>query len=153
MPTHITPILPRFGELDPYNHVNHAVYLSYFEYARCVALEEIGMALPDLSERDVQIIVTQLEMQFKAPATARDVLRIETEVADIRRASTRWHQRVVRVPDDAAGAADAASAAGEIAAGEVLVSGVITAAVCDNKGKPRRPPPDLMAALENLRAN
>ena len=98
MPTHITPILPRFGELDPYNHVNHAVYLSYFEYARCVALEEIGMALPDLSERDVQIIVTQLEMQFKAPATARDVLRIETEVADIRRASSRWHQRVVRVP-------------------------------------------------------
>ena len=60
MPIHSTSIVPRFGELDPYNHVNHAAYVAYFEAARCVALADIGMALPDLSDRGIQIVVTNL---------------------------------------------------------------------------------------------
>ena len=170
MPTHITPVVPRFGELDPYNHVNHAVYVSYFEAARCVALESIGMALPDLTERDIQIVVTQLEMQFKAPATARDLLQIETEVVEIRRASTRWQQRILRdpsgsgvdgpnanVPGASGPNASGQGASGADASGQqgpaVLVTGTLTAAICDNQGKPCRPPADLMAALEHLRSN
>ena len=34
---HETTIAVRFSELDPYGHVNHAVYLTYFEQARCEA--------------------------------------------------------------------------------------------------------------------
>jgi len=49
MATHATQIVPRFGELDPYNHVNHAVYVSYFAAARCLALESADLALPDRS--------------------------------------------------------------------------------------------------------
>ena len=49
MPAHRTTIVPRFGELDPYNHVNHAAYVAYFEAARCVALDDIEMSLSDLS--------------------------------------------------------------------------------------------------------
>ena len=133
MATHSTQIVPRFGELDPYNHVNHAVYVSYFEAARCVALEDVGMALPDLSDENVQIVVTNLEVRFREPATARDTLRIETEVAELRRASTKWNQRIIREADDT-----------------VLVQAQLTAAVCDNVGKPRRPPPDFMSRLEAL---
>ena len=133
MATHSTQIVPRFGELDPYNHVNHAVYVSYFEAARCVALEDVGMALPDLSDENVQIVVTNLEVRFREPATARDTLRIETEVAELRRASTKWNQRIIREADDT-----------------VLVQAQLTAAVCDNAGKPRRPPPDFMSRLEAL---
>ncbi|WP_428117162.1 acyl-CoA thioesterase [Candidatus Poriferisodalis sp.] len=133
MATHSTQIVPRFGELDPYNHVNHAVYVSYFEAARCVALEDAGMALPDLSDENVQIVVTNLEVRFREPATARDTLRIETEVAELRRASTKWNQRIIREADDT-----------------VLVQAQLTAAVCDNAGKPRRPPPHFMSRLEAL---
>ena len=133
MATHSTQIVPRFGELDPYNHVNHAVYVSYFEAARCVALEDVGMALPDLSDENVQIVVTNLEVRFREPATARDTLRIETEVAELRRASTKWNQRIIREADDT-----------------VLVQAQLTAAVCDNAGKPRRPPPDFMSRLGAL---
>ena len=35
----------RFGELYPYNHVNHAVYISYFEAARVELLMEAGYSL------------------------------------------------------------------------------------------------------------
>ncbi len=150
MATHITLVVPRFGELDPYNHVNHAVYVSYFEASRCVALESIGMSLPDLTDQDVLIIVTQLEMQFKAPATARDVLRIETEVVEIKRASTRWAQRVVRESTSGSGGSDGSNGSGGAAGELVLVTGLITAAICNNQGKPRRPPPDLMEALKQL---
>lgn len=146
MPTHIMPVLPRFGELDPYNHVNHAVYVSYFEAARCSALEDIGMSLPDLSERNVQIVATQLEMRFIAPATARDRLWVETEVVEIRRASSRWMQKIV-LDRTYGGDADPGH---DIKDEAVLVTGLVTAAVCDNAGKPRRPPPDLMEALTRL---
>ncbi|WP_420621626.1 acyl-CoA thioesterase [Candidatus Poriferisodalis sp.] len=135
MATHATTIVPRFGELDPYNHVNHAVYVSYFEAARCVALESADLALPDLSNQNVQIVVTNLEVRFREPATARDTLRVETELAERRRASTRWQQRIIREADEA-----------------VLVEADLVAAICDNDGKPRRPPPDLMGKLEALLA-
>jgi len=133
MATHATQIVPRFGELDPYNHVNHAVYVSYFEAARCLALESADLALPDLSDQDVQIVVTNLEVRFRAPATARDTLRVETELVGRRRASTRWQQRIIRESDDA-----------------VLVEGQLTAAICDNNGRPRRPPPGLMDKFDAL---
>lgn len=133
MATHSTPIVPRFGELDPYNHVNHSVYVAYFEAARCIALEDIGMALSDLAERGVQIVVTNLEVKFREPATGRDRLCVETEVAELRRASSRWAQRVVRETD-----------------GKVLVEGVVTLGVCDAAGKPTRPPADLMEAMATL---
>ena len=125
--------MPRFGELDPYNHVNHAVYVSYFEAARCLALESADLALPDLSDQDVQIVVTQLEVRFREPATARDTLRVETELIERRRASTRWAQRILRVSDDA-----------------LLVEGRLTAAICSNDGKPRRPPLGLMDKFDAL---
>ena len=67
------------------------------------------------------------------PATARDRLVVETEVAEVRRASSRWAQRIRRVGDD-----------------RVLVEGMVTAGVCDAAGKPMRPPADLMAALATL---
>lgn len=133
MATHTTPIIPRFGELDPYNHVNHAVYVAYFEAARCVALEDIGMALSDLAERGVQIVVTTVEVRFREPATGRDRLTVETEVDEVRRASSRWRQRIVRDSD-----------------GKVLVEALVTAGVCDERGKPMRPPADLMEALGTL---
>ena len=34
---HVTAIKVRFTELDPYGHVNHAQYISYFEHGRTEA--------------------------------------------------------------------------------------------------------------------
>ena len=44
-PMHETRLQVRWSELDPYGHVNHAVYLTYLEHARIAALESIGWGL------------------------------------------------------------------------------------------------------------
>ena len=41
---HRYPIKVRFYELDPYNHLNHASYVQYFEVGRVELLESIGIA-------------------------------------------------------------------------------------------------------------
>ena len=135
MPIHSTSIVPRFGELDPYNHVNHAAYIAYFEAARCVALSDIGMGLPDLSDRGIQIVVTNLEVKFRVAATARDSLKVYTEVKEMRRASSIWLHRLVRESDE-----------------KLLVESTITLGVCDSARRPTRPPGDLNLALKLLSA-
>ena len=133
MPAHSTTIVPRFGELDPYNHVNHAAYVAYFEAARCVALDEIEMSLADLSERGLQIVVTHLDVKFREPATARDILTVETQIVELKRVSSTWRQRIIRESD-----------------GKDLVEAELTLGVCDMSGKPTRPPADLNVSLSRL---
>ena len=136
MPAHCTTIIPRFGELDPYNHVNHAAYVAYFEAARCVALDEIEMSLADLSERGLQIVVTHLDVKFREPATARDILTVETQIVELKRVSSTWRQRIIRESD-----------------GKGLVEAELTLGVCDMSGKPTRPPADLNVSLSRLTEN
>jgi len=136
MPAHSTTIVPRFGELDPYNHVNHAAYVAYFEAARCVALDEIEMSLADLSERGLQIVVTHLDVKFREPATARDILTVETQIVELKRVSSTWRQRIIRESD-----------------GKDLVEAELTLGVCDMSGKPTRPPADLNVTLSRLTEN
>ena len=133
MPAHRTTIVPRFGELDPYNHVNHAAYVAYFEAARCIALDDIEMSLSDLSERGLQIVVTHLDVRFREPATARDVLNVETRIAELKRVSSTWKQVISRESD-----------------GKELVEAELTLGVCDLGGKPTRPPSDLNVTLSRL---
>ena len=40
----------RWGELDPYNHLNHAVYFSYCEAARIAMLEQAGWGMGTLED-------------------------------------------------------------------------------------------------------
>ena len=133
MAAHRTTITPRFGELDPYNHVNHAAYIAYFEAARCVALDDIDMSLSDLSDRGFQIVVTKLEVQFRQPATARDSLVVETQIQEMKRVSSNWRQQILRESDRA-----------------VLVEAQITMGISDANGKPTRPPEDLNQSLSRL---
>ena len=133
MAAHRTTITPRFGELDPYNHVNHAAYIAYFEAARCVALDDIDMSLSDLSDRGFQIVVTKLEVQFRQPAPARDSLVVETQIQEMKRVSSNWRQQILRESD-----------------GAVLVEAQITLGICDANGKPTRPPEDLNQSLSRL---
>ena len=128
---HLTPVKVRFYELDPYDHVNHAVYISYFETGRVEALESIGMGLDRLKELGWQIVVTELEVRFRQPAGPGDELTVETWVAEIARASTRWSQRIVR-------------------GDEVIATASLRGAITDRSGRPRRVPDELARAVTGL---
>jgi acyl-CoA thioester hydrolase len=86
----------RFYELDPYNHVNHTAYLGYFEAARVEALAGAGFGLDVLKETGVQIVLVEITARFLRPATLHQVLTIDTEVVEVNRSSSRWHQEMRR---------------------------------------------------------
>lgn len=128
---HQTTIGVRFSELDPYQHVNHAVYVTYFEVARTEALVACGIPLPLMAERGCQLVVTSLEFRFRGAAVAGDQLVVETSLAQLRRASLVWSQRILRRDD-------------------VLVSAELTTGVTGVDGRPTRPPDWLFPALQPL---
>lgn len=133
-----TPLRVRFNEIDPYMHVNHAVYLTYFEFGRTDALERAGIPIQQLAADGVQLVITKVEVRFIRPALAGDQLEVVTFLAESRRASHVWRQQVVRPDDDG----------GEV----VLVEGDITIAVADLRGRPTRPPTWLREAFVKLEA-
>jgi acyl-CoA thioester hydrolase len=126
-----TTIKVRFHELDPYGHVNHAVYLSYFEQARVDLLDHIGYGLPRLVELGYHIVVIEAHVRFRSPAVAGDVLEVVTTIAERRRASSWWHQRLLRGP-------------------ELVATNDVRAAITDTDGRPTAPPQGFVAALDRL---
>lgn len=122
----------RFHELDPYGHVNHGVYLNWFETARIEAMESLGFGLPTLRDRGIHLVVTEANLRFLRPALAGDLVTVESEIRDLRRATSWWHQRAVRD-------------------GEVLAEVDVRSGTVDPSGRPVPAPTDLVAALQSLR--
>ena len=94
---HCHPVKVRFYELDPYGHLNHSVYVQLFETGRVELLDEAGLGLHDLEDEGYRFVVTQIATRFLASAVGGDSLVVETEVLEIRRASSRWGQRILRI--------------------------------------------------------
>lgn len=131
MPAHMTHHRVRFHELDPYDHVNHAMYVTYFEIGRVDALDAVDLGLAGLKADGLQFVVTKIDVRFRRAATAGDDLTIHTGVGKFGRASTEWHQEIRR-------------------GDELVASAVITIAVTDRAGKPIRPPAFVIDSLQNL---
>jgi len=125
----------QFRDLDAYAHVNHAVYVTWFEVARTDALRELGIALVGPDALGLQFVVSELDVQYRRPAVAEDVVRIETCLSELRGASTRWHQEVWRPGEQG---------------DELLAAGDVRVGIVGPDGRPTRIPPDLRAALERL---
>jgi acyl-CoA thioester hydrolase len=123
-----TELKVRFHELDPNGHVNHNVYLGYLETARIELLERLGFTPSTLADRGVHLVIVEVRIRFRRPAVAGDRVRIETEVVELRRASSWWHQRILR-------------------GDELLADADVRSSATDRDGRPIRPPADLLDAL------
>ena len=120
---HTTSVRVRFYELDPYDHVNHTNYFSYFETARIEYLGEMGWGLDVLKRHGWQLVVVELEARFLAAARYGEELTIHTWVEDVGRVKSTWRQVMLR-------------------GDEVVARLRITAAFTDLEGRPRRLPPE-----------
>lgn len=128
---HQTTIRVRWGELDPYNHVNHAVYSSYLEHARVETLEQVHSGMDPLTASGVRVVVVRSDVRFRAPATAGDVLVVTTGLREIGAATMIWRQVIDR--DDVR-----------------IVEADIHTATIGEDGRPIRIPPALRAAVSSL---
>lgn len=89
----------RTSELDSFGHVNHAVYLNYFEHARFEALSDAGFAWQVLAERDWAIFVVRIEVDYLAEARREDQLLVRTWADSFRRTSMLLAQEMLRADD------------------------------------------------------
>ena len=93
---HRTTIRTRFYELDPYGHLNHSVYVQWFEVARVELLDEAGLSLDQMQRHGLHFIVAELTAKFLRPVVFGDTVVVETELAERKRVSGRWHQRMFK---------------------------------------------------------
>ena len=136
MAPHTLTLKVRFGELDPYNHVNHSVYVGWFEAGRCEAMESVGCSLATLAQQGVQVVVADLNVKYRLPAVADDVVTVHTAIAELGRVVGHWRQRITRTTAD-----------GVV---EVLCEAEVRAGSCNADGRPHRMPEAVAEALRSL---
>ena len=130
---HRTPIRVRFYELDPYRHLNHSVYIQYFEVGRIDLFRAFGWTLTGMADLGVHIVVSEITTKFIAPGIEGDELVVETWVEHVRRVAAVFGQRIMR-------------------GDEVLATQTVVGACTSIDGRPTRFPPELLAGLESFRS-
>lgn len=128
---HKMPISVRFYELDPYRHLNHSVYIQYFETGRIDMFREMGWSLTQMADLGTQVVVASIETQFMAPGVEGDELAVETWVEELKRVTMRFGQRIVR-------------------GDEVLATQTVHGACISDEGRPKRIPNDLLVGLRRF---
>ena len=117
---HTTTLTVRAYECDSYGHVNHAVYVNYLEHARMEFLRAAGYDYPGLIAAGFFTYISHLDISYRAPAFAADVLAIETEPDPMRRVSGTMHQVIRRDKT-------------------VIAEGIVHWCVVNGAGRPARP--------------
>ena len=121
----------RSYELDGFAHLNHAVYLNWFEQARFDAFEVGGFPAPEIQERGWGVYVAKLEVDYLREARLGDELVVRTSVIELARSSIVFEQ--VASPADTPHIVSARAR--------------VRAIFIGTDGRPARIPPDVRAAL------
>ena len=125
---HSHKVKVRFYELDPYGHLNHSAYIQLFETGRIEMLEQVGLALHEIEKNNFRFVVSQIETAFLKPVEAGSFLTIETEILEMRRASSLWWQQIMDETD-------------------VVATQRVRIAITNRDGKPIRAPQQIIKAL------
>lgn len=86
------PVQVRFRDTDAMGHVNNAVYLSYFEFARMKYWETIA-GTRDYSK--VDFILASAEIDFRSPLQLGEDVEVQARVSGLRRSSFVMEYRIL----------------------------------------------------------
>ena len=82
----------RSYELDGFQHLNHTVFLSWFEQARFDVFEQGSFPASKIQARGWGVYVVKLEVEFMKEAQLGDELGVRTRVAKVGRTLMTFHQ-------------------------------------------------------------
>lgn len=121
-----------YEDTDAGGVVYHAGYLRFMERARSDMLRCLGINQREALDDGTGVyVVAELAIKYRKPAKLEDSLLVVSRVDEIRAASCRIHQRVMR-------------------GDEIVADADVVAAFLTPAGKPRRQPPAWIAAFEQL---
>ncbi len=124
-----TVVQVRWRDLDPFDHVNNAVTVSYLEMARVELWSE---RLGGHGVDDIPFVVARVEVDYRRPVWLEDRVEVGLGVSRLGRTSFHLRYRV--------------ESAGEVAAEAVTVQVVVDR----ESGRPAPIAPELRAGLEAL---
>ena len=129
--SHVFSCAVRWGDMDAYGHVNHAQFLRYLESARIALFEDLcgaAVALPTL-------VVAEVRCRYLAELRYPATVTVHSALQKVRGGSLE--------------------VAGEIREGERLCAKAQVQLVCFDplRRKPKRLPPDFLAAIQDYVAD
>jgi acyl-CoA thioester hydrolase len=126
---HVLAVRVYYEDTDFSGAVYHANYLKFCERARSDCLRLLGIHHHRLE--GLGFVVRRMVCEFLRPARIDDVLEVETRFIELAGARMELEQKVRR-------------------RGESLFEALVTAALVDAQGKPRRVPKDMARAMALL---
>jgi acyl-CoA thioester hydrolase len=119
-----------YGDTDQMGVVYYANYLRFFEAGRNEFIRAKGLRYRDFeTSYSLRLPVTEATVRYQQPARYDDLLRLETSLEEMRRASASFAYRLLR--ED----------------GRLLATGRTMHACIDLEGKLRRLPEELVQRL------
>ena len=124
-----TDFVVRSYELDALGHLNHAVFLNYFEQARFDALSDVGLEPAALVRQGWSVHVVRIEVDYRRPCHQGDRMVARTRIDQFRNSSMVILQSL------------------EAEDGTVSAEARVTAVWIGKGGRPIRIPPEVRSAL------
>jgi acyl-CoA thioester hydrolase len=121
------PYRVAYQDTDAGGVVYYANYLAFMERGRNEYLREMGRSIGQYQEAGIFFIVVEAHLKYKAPAVLDDMLVIETAIAEGKRSSAVFVQKILRESD-----------------GKLLVEGEIKIACINERLRPTRLPEELL---------
>ena len=123
-----------YGDTDQMGVVYYANYLRWFEKGRSEFLRQIGLPYAIIEQQGFHFPVIEVTCRYTQAARYDDIIRIETELAEVGRARLTFSYRIARELDDA-----------------LLAVGSTSHACVGHSGRPVRMPKALGSALAAAR--
>lgn len=128
---HETFVRVRYGEVDRMGVLHHRHYLTYFEEGRTEMLRALGASYREVEDAGTLLVVVETGVRYIRPAGYEDGLTVRTRLAEARGVRVRFEYEIRRE-------------------GRLLATGFTVLASCDAKGRPTRPPAELVALFQGL---
>ena len=125
------PLRVYIEDTDAGGIVYYVNYLKFMERARTEFMRSAGFGKDYIFNHDLMFVVRDVAVHYRGPARLDDELRATARIAELRGASLRMHQRVLR-------------------GDEVLARAEVTIACVDRDGvRPRRIPAEMAQTLRD----
>ena len=109
-------------ECDLQGVVNNAVYQNYLEHARHEYLKSIGIDFAVLTAQGINLVVTRVEIDYKASLTSGDRFVVEVRLERISPVRIGFRQDIYRLPDR-----------------KLAIKALVTGTALNAKGRPQLP--------------
>lgn len=94
--SHFSEVRVRYAETDAMQVAHHANYAVWFEVGRGEMMHALGLPYRAIEEQGFYLMLTGLEVRYRAAARYDDLLTLETCVGEIRSRTLRFDYRLSR---------------------------------------------------------